>query len=206
VTFIVLEGGEGVGKSTQVQLLAQWLHATGREVVVTYEPGATKSGAQMRAVLLHADVPIDPRAELLLMAADRAQHVAEQIRPALERGAIVVCDRYMPSTLAYQGIGRGLGVETVETLSGWAAGGLEPDLVLVLDLPDAEAEARVSAARDRMERAGAEFHRTVRAAYRELAPDYGWKVVDASGTPEDVAARVREAVQPFVQKPGAPAG
>jgi dTMP kinase len=206
VTFIVLEGGEGVGKSTQVQLLAQWLHATGREVVVTYEPGATKSGAQMRAVLLHADVPIDPRAELLLMAADRAQHVAEQIRPALERGAIVVCDRYMPSTLAYQGVGRGLGVETVETLSGWAAGGLEPDLVLVLDLPDAEAEARVSAARDRMERAGAEFNRTVRAAYRELAPDCGWKVVDASGTPEDVAARVREAVQPFVQKPGAPAG
>jgi dTMP kinase len=198
VTFVVLEGGEGVGKSTQVELLAAALRASGREVVVTYEPGATKSGAQMRAVLLHADTPIDPTAELLLMLADRAQHVGGVVRPALDRGAIVVCDRYTPSTLAYQGVGRELGVEHVESLSALAAGGLEPDVIVVLDLPDDVAEARVSAARDRMERAGAEFHRRVRAAYRRLAGERGWIVVDASGSPDEVAARVRAAVDPFV--------
>jgi dTMP kinase len=198
VTFVVLEGGEGVGKSTQVEMLAAALRATGREVVVTYEPGATKAGAQMRAVLLHADAPIDPTAELLLMLADRAQHVGEVVRPALAGGAIVVCDRYAPSTLAYQGVGRELGVEHVESMSARAAGGLEPDVVVVLDLPDDVAEARVSAARDRMERAGADFHRRVRAAYRDLAGARGWLVVDASGSPEEVAARVLAAVAPFV--------
>jgi dTMP kinase len=198
VTFIVLEGGEGVGKSTQIELLATALRATGCEVVVTYEPGATKAGAQMRAVLLHADAPIDPTAELLLMLADRAQHVGEVLRPALERGAVVVCDRYTPSTLAYQGVGRALGVAHVESLSALAAGGLEPDVVVVLDLPDDVAESRVSAARDRMERAGAEFHRRVRAAYRDLAGARGWIVVDASGLPDEVGARVLAAVQPFL--------
>ena len=197
MTFVVLEGGEGVGKSTQIELLATALRASGREVVVTYEPGATKAGAQMRAVLLHADTPIDPTAELLLMLADRAQHVGEVLRPALERGAIVVCDRYTPSTLAYQGVGRALGVEHVESLSALAAGGLEPDVVVVLDLPDDVAELRVSAARDRMERAGAEFHRRVRGAYRELAGERGWIVVDASGSPDEVAARVLAAVAPL---------
>ena len=198
MTFIVLEGGEGVGKSTQLELLATSLRSTGREVVVTYEPGATKPGAQMRAVLLHADTPIDPTAELLLMLADRAQHVGEVVRPALERGAIVVCDRYTPSTLAYQGVGRALGVEHVESLSALAAGGLEPDVVVVLDLADEIAEARVAAARDRMERAGAEFHRAVRAAYRDLAGERGWIVVDASGAPDEVAARVEAAVLPIL--------
>jgi dTMP kinase len=199
MTFVVLEGGEGVGKSTQVEVLAEALRAAGREVVVTYEPGATKAGAQMRAVLLHADTPIEPTAELLLMLADRAQHVGEVVRPALERGAVVVCDRYTPSTLAYQGVGRALGVEHVEGLSAIAAGGLEPDVVIVLDLPDDVAESRVSAARDRMERAGAEFHRRVRAAYRDLAAERGWIVVDASGTPEAVAARVLAAVELFLR-------
>jgi dTMP kinase len=199
MTFVVLEGGEGVGKSTQVEVLAEALRSAGREVVVTYEPGATKAGAQMRAVLLHADTPIEPTAELLLMLADRAQHVGEVVRPALERGAVVVCDRYTPSTLAYQGVGRALGVEHVEGLSAIAAGGLEPDVVIVLDLPDDVAESRVSAARDRMERAGAEFHRRVRAAYRDLAAERGWIVVDASGTPEAVAARVLAAVELFLR-------
>jgi len=194
VTFVVFEGGEGVGKSTQVGLCADWLRAGGREVVVTYEPGDTKTGAAIRELLLHVDGPLDAHAELMLMLADRAQHVAEVIEPALARGAVVLCDRYTPSTLAYQGVARGLGVAFVEELSAWAAGGLAPDAVVVLDLPDAEAEARVAATRDRVERAGDLFHRQVRAAYRTLGTERGWLLIDASGAPDDVAARVRAAL------------
>jgi dTMP kinase len=192
--FIVVEGGEGAGKSTQVEWVTASLRARGHEVVVTYEPGDTKTGAELRTALLHADAALEPRAELLLMLADRAQHVAEVIRPALARGAIVVCDRYAPSTLAYQGIARGLGVDAVERLSRWAAGELEADAVIVLDLPDAIAERRDSPQRARIERAGAEFHARVRAAYRELAAARGWLLVDADGTPDEVAARVLAAV------------
>jgi len=196
--LIVVEGGEGVGKSTQVERLAASLRATGREVVVTYEPGDTKTGAELRAALLHADEALDPRTELLLMLADRAQHVAEVIEPALARGAIVVCDRYEPSTLAYQGVARGIGIDEVERLSKWAARGVEADAVIVLDVPDAIAEARVSALRDRFERAGAEFHARVRAAYRDLASSRGWMLVDAGGTPDEVAAHVLAAVRSVV--------
>jgi dTMP kinase len=194
VTFVVLEGGEGSGKSTQVQLLASWLREQGHQVVVTFEPGDTKMGAQMRDVLLHGDAPLDARTELLLMLADRAQHVAEVVRPALARGAIVVSDRYTPSTLAYQGAGRDLGIEAVDSLNDYATDGLEADLVLVLDVPDEVAEARIPGHRDRVERAGLEFHARVRAAYRDLARARGWQVVDGSGSPDEVAARVREAV------------
>jgi dTMP kinase len=198
VTFVVVEGGEGVGKSTQVARLAEWLAASGREVVVTYEPGDTKTGVQIRSILLHADGPLDARAELLLLLADRAEHVGQVIRPALMRGVIVVCDRYTPSTLAYQGAARGLGVETVAELSEWASAGVEPDAVVVLDLPDAVADARVAADRDRFERAGAEFHARVRSAYRELAAQRGWLLVDGSGAPDEVAARVRAALTPVL--------
>jgi dTMP kinase len=196
--LIVVEGGEGVGKSTQAERLAASLRASGREVVVTYEPGDTKTGAELRAALLHADDALDSRTELLLMLADRAQHVAEVIGPAIARGAIVVCDRYEPSTLAYQGVARGLGVDEVERLSRWAARDLEADAVIVLDLSDSIAEARVSPVRDRFERAGAEFHARVRAAYRDLAPSRGWLLVDADGTPDEVAARVLAAVRGVV--------
>jgi dTMP kinase len=196
--FVVVEGGEGVGKSTQVERLAASLRAHGHDVVVTYEPGDTKTGTELRNALLHADAALDPRAELLLLLADRAQHVAEVIRPALARGAVVVCDRYAPSTLAYQGFARGLGVDEVERLSRWAARDVEADVVIVLDLPDAIAERRVSPNRDRFERAGAEFHARVRAAYRELAAAHGWLLVDADGTPDEVAARVLAAVTPVV--------
>ena len=198
MTFVVVEGGEGAGKSTQVARLAGFVRERGREVVVTYEPGDTKAGAAMRAVLLHADAPIDAHAELLLMLADRAQHVAEVIRPALARGAVVICDRFTPSTLAYQGVARGLGVDAVERLAHWAADGVEPDVVVVLDVPDAEAEARVASDRDRFERAGDAFHAQVRAAYRSLAVDRGWVLVDGGGTVDEVAARVQAAVAPFV--------
>jgi dTMP kinase len=196
--LVVVEGGEGVGKSTQVERLAASLRARGQEVVVTYEPGDTKTGAELRAALLHADTALDPHAELLLMLADRAQHVAEVIRPAIARGVVVVCDRYEPSTLAYQGVARGLGVDEVERLSKWAASDVGADIVIVLDLPDSIAEARVSPVRDRFERAGAEFHAQVRAAYRDLAPARGWVLVDADGTPDDVAVRVLDAVTAVV--------
>jgi dTMP kinase len=194
VTFVVLEGGEGSGKSTQASRLASWMAEQGHEVVSTFEPGDSKLGAQMRDLLLHGEGPLDARSELLLMLADRAQHVAEVIRPALARGAVVISDRYSPSTLAYQGVGRDLGVAAVEQMDSVATGGLQPDVVVVLDVPDDLAEARVATVRDRLERAGDDFHARVRAAYRDLAAERGWQVVDGSGEPDDVEVRVREAV------------
>lgn len=183
--FLVIEGGDGSGKTTQASRLVAALRAEGREVVETREPGGTILGARLRALLL--DGPdIDPRTELLLMLADRAQHVAEVVRPALELGAVVVSDRFSPSSLAYQGVGRGLGVETVEALDAVSRGGLEPDLVVVVDVPDAVAATRAGARPDRLERAGDEFHARVRAAYRELAADCGWVLVDGSGDVDSV--------------------
>jgi dTMP kinase len=196
VTFIVIEGGEGAGKSTQVELLAVRIEEAGAHVVRTFEPGGSRRGAELRRMLLNDDEPIDERTELFLMLADRADHVAEVIRPALEEGAVVVCDRFTPSTLAYQGLGRGFDIEELEEMCGLAADYLQPDLVVVLDLPDEVAESRVAAARDRFERAGDAFHARVRAAYRELADDFEWVVVDASGSPEAVAERVWEVVEP----------
>ncbi len=188
--LIVLEGGEGSGKSTQVPRLARRLRGAGREVVVTFEPGATIRGAELRRFLLDDEDPLDARAEMLVMAADRAQHVADVVRPALERGADVVSDRFEPSTLAYQGEARGLGVDAVESISRWATGDLVPDLVVVLDVPDAVADSRVPESRDRVESEGAAFHAAVRAAYRVLAWTRGWVVVDGSGQPDEVAEAV----------------
>jgi dTMP kinase len=192
--FIVLEGGEGSGKSTQAARLAARLRETSADVVTTFEPGATARGAALRALLLDDAAPMDPRAELLLMAADRAQHVHEVVRPALDAGKVVVSDRFAPSTLVYQGVGRGLGVDAVRAVSDFATGGLVPDLVVVLDVDDAVAAQRRPVAGDRMERAGAEFHARVRAAYRELADAEGWVVVDGSDAIDSVAAAVWEVV------------
>src|SRR5262245_20564551 len=161
--FIVLEGGDGSGKSTQARRLVARLHAAGRDALLTHEPGHTALGEAIRAMLLDADWDLDARSELLLMLADRAQHVAEVVQPALERGVVVVSDRYTPSSMAYQGVGRGLGVDEVRAISAFAAGGLEPDLTIVLDLPDDIASTRVAQEPDRMERAGDAFHRAVRA-------------------------------------------
>lgn len=192
--LIVLEGGEGSGKSTQAAILARRLRADGRETVETFEPGGTARGALLRSVLLHDETDLDPRAELLLLAADRAQHVSELIEPALGRGVVVVCDRFSPSSLVYQGVARGLGVDEVEAIVGFASRGLEPDVVVVLDVSDSVALARLPEARDRFERAGAEFHAAVRGAYRDLAARRGWVVVAGAADPETVAAAVWEAV------------
>ena len=196
--FIVLEGGEGCGKSTQIGALVEHLRNAGHDVVATFEPGATARGAALRRFLLADESPLAERAELLVMAADRAQHVAEVVRPALARGAVVVSDRYAPSSLVYQGVGRGLGVEAVAAISDFAAGGLVPDVVVVLDVDDATAAARRPVAEDRMEKAGAEFHQRVRQAYRDLAATFGWTVVDARGAVDDVTAAVLDAVLPTI--------
>lgn len=192
--FIVLEGGEACGKTTQARLLVARLRASGREVVATFEPGKTEVGAQIRAVLLDGPERIAPATEALLLAADRAQHVAEVVRPALERGDDVVSDRFVPSSLAYQGIGRGLGVDRVDALNRWATDGLEPDVVVVLDVPEGATALREVGPPDRLERESAAFHARVREAYRELARDRGWVVVDAGGSIEEVADGVWAAV------------
>jgi dTMP kinase len=187
--LIVLEGGDGCGKSTQVALLAETLRRTGRTVVETREPGGTNLGRAIRTLVLEGGA-VDPAAEMLLMAADRAQHVAEVIGPAMARGAWVVSDRFLPSSLVYQGIVRGLGVEVVERVNLAACAGIRPDLVIVLDVDDEVADARRSAVDDRLEREGDRFHEQVRAAYRELARDRGWQIIDANADRDEVAARI----------------
>jgi dTMP kinase len=190
--LIAFEGGEASGKSTQARALATSLGA-----LLTHEPGGTEIGRRIRAVVLAPDLgDLEPRAETLLMAADRAQHVSEVLEPALARGTDVVTDRYTGSSLAYQGFGRGLDVEEVRRVSTWAAGGLEPDLVVLLDVPLDIAARRRTAADDRMEAEGAAFHARVADGYRALAeaqPDR-WVVVDGDGPPVDVAERVSKVV------------
>jgi dTMP kinase len=188
--FIALEGGDATGKTTQVALLTDRLRAAGRDVVQTFEPGGTALGASLRTLLLDGEGTVEPEAEALLMAADRAQHVMEVVRPALAAGTWVVTDRFMPSSLAYQGVGRGLGVPAIELVNGIATGGLEPDLVLVLDLPPEVATERFGAARDRLEEEDDAFRLAVHEAYRDLAGTRGWVLLDAAGPVADVEARI----------------
>jgi len=195
--FVVLEGGDGCGKSTQTQLLISRLRDLGREVVATREPGATEAGVAIRSLVLGGG-DLDARTEALLIAADRAQHAAEVVRPALGRGAVVVSDRYIPSSLAYQGVARGLGVDEIARLSEWATGGLEPDVVVVLDVPAGEAAARRAGPEDRMEREPDSFRLAVNQAYRDLARRFGWTVLDGTAPVDRVADQVWEAVRPLV--------
>ncbi len=188
--FVVLEGGDATGKSTQVERLARRLRERDLDVVVTFEPGATPLGQLIRVLLLDGDDAVDPVAEALLMAADRAQHVAEVVSPALARGAWVVSDRFVPSSLAYQGVGRGLGVAEVEQLNRLATAGIQPDLVLVLDLSPEAARRRRGTPTDRLEGEGDEFAVAVHEAYRELARSRGWVLVDADGTTDAVSDAV----------------
>jgi len=190
--LIAFEGGEACGKSTQAALLAERLSA-----VLTREPGGTAVGEWARALLLDRELPrLDPRAEALLMAAARAQHVSEVIGPALQSGRTVVTDRFSHSSLAYQGYGRGLPVPEVRRLCHWATQGLWPDLVVLLDVP-AEHALAAPAAPDRFEGEEPEFHERIRAGFRALAEaePHLWRVVDGVGPVEDVAARVWAAVE-----------
>ncbi|HEU0336845.1 MAG TPA: dTMP kinase [Gaiellaceae bacterium] len=195
--FVTFEGGDGSGKTTQARLLAERLAREGRDVVVTREPGGTELGERVRELVLHAG-HVAPWAEAALFAAARAQHVAEVIRPALERGATVLCDRYVDSSLAYQGLARGLGLERVLELNLTAVEGLLPDRTFLLVVDADTAARRVGAERDRIEREDDGFRERVEAAYRELAERYPERIVVLDGAlPEgELAELIASALPP----------
>lgn len=195
--FLVFEGGEGSGKTTQMELLRQHLVARGHKVVVTAEPGGTAIGKKLRELLLDpANAGLSNKAEALLYAADRAQHVDELIRPALDDGAIVICDRYIDSSIAYQGLVRGLGADQIRSINRWGTGALFPDMVFLLDYEASLGLERAGEAPDRIEQEGVEFHRRVREAYRLLAERHvnRFLIIDGSKAQQEVAAEVRRKV------------
>ncbi|MFD5137680.1 dTMP kinase [Streptomyces sp. NPDC058378] len=192
--FLVLEGGDGAGKSTQVEALAEWIRAKGHEVVVTREPGATPVGKRLRSILLDvSSAGLSNRAEALLYAADRAEHVDSVVRPALERGAIVISDRYIDSSVAYQGAGRDLAPTEIARISRWATSGLVPHLTVLLDVDPETARERFTEAPDRLESEPAEFHTRVRSGFLTLAAadPARYLVVDAGQEPEAITTVVR---------------
>ncbi|MDJ1131915.1 dTMP kinase [Streptomyces iconiensis] len=192
--FLVLEGGDGAGKSTQVEALAEWVRGKGHEVVVTKEPGSTPVGKRLRSILLDvSSAGLSHRAEALLYAADRAEHVDTVVRPALERGAVVISDRYVDSSVAYQGAGRDLSPTEVARISRWATDGLVPHLTVLLDIAPETARERFTEAPDRLESEPAEFHERVRAGFLTLAAadPARYLVVDAGQEPEGVTTVVR---------------
>jgi dTMP kinase len=191
--FIAFEGGEGSGKSTQAARLAARVGA-----LLTHEPGDTPLGVAVRAILLDSTaLDITPRAEALLMAADRAQHVVEVIRPALEAGRTVITDRFTGSSIAYQGYGRQLPVGEVAALSDWATDELWPDLTVLLEVPAAVSAARTGGARDRLEAAGEPFHRRVHDGFltQAIEDPERWVVVDGSRSEDEVAAQIWQVIQ-----------
>ncbi|HEY7270332.1 MAG TPA: dTMP kinase, partial [Dehalococcoidia bacterium] len=167
--FITFEGGEGSGKSTQTQLLAAGLREAGRDVVALREPGGTALGEELRKLLLHKDKAVSVEAELLMFLAARAELVNEVIRPALDAGGVVICDRFSDSTVAYQGYGRGVDVSAIKTLNRWATGGLQPDLTVLLDVPVEVGRKRKHGDDDVFYRESEGFHSRVREGYRFLA-------------------------------------
>jgi dTMP kinase len=205
--LIAFEGGEGAGKTTQARLLAIWLREQGYDVIATHEPGATKIGMRLRALLLDtAHTGLSPRAETLMYAADRAEHVESVIAPALERGTVVVTDRYVDSSIAYQGRGRNQRVSEVAGLNKWATGGVEPDLTILLDLPPAAGLGRRAASADRLEAEPADFHERVREGFLALAaaaPDR-YLVLDATRPPAELSAAIQERVRDLLPDPVPP--
>lgn len=194
--WITLEGGDGSGKTTQAALLAEWLGAQGRTVLHTREPGGSEVGVLIRNIVLHHRGEVAPRAEALLYAADRAHHVATVVRPALQRGEVVIQDRYLDSSVAYQGAGRVLDATEVRDLSLWATEGALPDVTVLLDIDPSEARRRLDADDkpfDRLEAEKEEFHTRVRDSYLRLAaaePER-FLIVDATRDPEDIASVIR---------------
>ncbi|WP_067467121.1 dTMP kinase [Actinomadura macra] len=206
--FIAFEGGEGAGKTTQARLAAIWLRDHGYDVITTHEPGATKIGMRLRAMLLDRDTTgLSDRAETLLYAADRADHVANVVRPAMERGGIVVSDRYIDSSLAYQGFGRQQPVDDIARVNAWATGGLVPDLTVLLEIPPHAGLGRLSAPADRIESEPREFHERVHAGFRALAetdPDR-YLVLDASRPQSELSREIQYRIREILPDP-IPAG
>ena len=198
--LVCFEGGEGAGKSTQSRLLRTWLESLGHTVVLTFEPGDTAVGAEVRRIVLSPETgALADRTEVLLYAADKAEHVETVVAPALARGEVVITDRYVDSTLAYQGAGRTLPVAEVEQVARWATGDLRPHLTVVLDLEPQAGLGRF-AERDRIEGESLEFHQRVRAAFLEMAaadPEH-YLVLDARASVEEIAAAVQARVAPLL--------
>ena len=213
-TFITFEGIDGSGKSTQLRLLNNYLLAHGCQALITREPGGTTLGLRLREVLLDAAEEVDPVTELLVFAADRAQHVRRKVRPALATGAVVISDRYADATIAYQGAGRGFPPELISQIVQLATGGLKPDLTLLFDVSIEESVSRTTrrssgkssgrSGRDRLDIEAAEFHARVRDAYLSLAnaePER-FKVIDTSGMVEQTHYRVKQILVPFLRSRG----
>jgi len=200
--FVCFEGGEGSGKSTQSQRLSDALEAERYAVCLTFEPGDTAVGQEMRRIVLSPETgDLDDRTEALLYAADKAEHVATVVLPALERGDVVITDRYVDSTLAYQGAGRSLDPASLEHVARWATGDLRPHLTVVLDL-DPEAGLGRFSERDRIEGESLDFHRRVRQSFLEMAaadPDH-YLVLDARSSVDDIAAAIRARVEPLLSQ------
>jgi dTMP kinase len=202
--FLAFEGGEGVGKTTQARLIAIWLREQGYDVVSTSEPGATKIGMRLRALLLDtAHSGMSSHCEALLYAADRAEHVAKVIDPALERGAVVITDRYIDSSLAYQGAGRGIPTADIARLNSWATDGRTPDLTVLLDMAPEIGRSRHARSADRIEAEPVEFHRRVRAGFLVLAhaePDR-YLVLDATTPAEEITERIKDKIREILPDP-----
>ena len=212
-TFITFEGIDGSGKSTQLRLLGNFLSANGCDLLLTREPGGTTLGLRLRAALLDAMEEVDPLTELLVFAADRAQHVRRKLRPALEAGQVVISDRYADATVAYQGAGRGFSPELISQIVQLATDGLKPDLTLLFDLSIEESGNRTARrtgknsgklSRDRLDIENADFHSRVRDAYLQIAlkePERV-KLIDTSGPVDKTQQRVREIIIPYLQSRG----
>jgi len=209
-TFITFEGIDGSGKSTHLRLLASFLQSNGLDVVLTREPGGTPVGNRLRAALLDAREEVDPLTELLVFAADRAQHVRRVLRPAIEAGRVIISDRYADATAAYQGAGRGFSAELISEIIGLATEGLKPDLTLLFDLSVRESNTRTSRrtngqqAGDRLDGESAEFHTRVRDAYLRLAntePDRV-KIIETNQSVEETQERVKAIIVPFLTSRG----
>ncbi len=200
--FITFEGADGCGKTTQIELLKKYLDEKGIKNIQTREPGATELGVELRKILLHYDKPVSNVAETYLYLADRAQHVEFEIKPALENGTVVLCDRYTDSTLSYQGYARKQNLETIEKLNEIATGGLKPDLTIVFDIDSLLAQKRLSGEKDRLEKEGLEFHKALRLGYLEIAKKETKriKVINADDTIENIHKKVVKIVSEFIDK------
>ena len=192
--FITFEGTDGCGKTTQIELLKRYLEEKGYKVVLTREPGAKGLGEKLREILLNYDGDVSSNCESFLFLADRAQHIDMLIKPAIERGEVVLCDRHTDSTVAYQGYGRGLELNQIKMLNDIATNGVKPDMTFVFDIDIETAQKRVGKTKDRMESAGIEFFKRVRQGYLEIAKSESErvKVLDATQTIETIANQVKE--------------
>lgn len=198
--FVTFEGGDGCGKTTQLNLVEKYLSEKGQNIIKTREPGSIGLGQKLREVLLHYDGDVASTAEAFLFLADRAQHIEKLVLPAIEEGKIVLCDRHTDSTIAYQGYGRGENIEQIKMLNNLATQGLKPDLTLIFDVSEEIAQTRVGAEKDRMESAGNEFHKRVRNGYLEIAKQEPSrvKVIDANLSIEEVFQQVKKYIDEII--------